>query len=110
MRAEAVAASIRSIVEPLVARLAEQETIIRDQAETIGAVRAQLAAAEEWIHALEDLQRPIAPNLSVPTDDPPRAPSEPSAPPSPTRGPISSQPDGGAPWWRRWWRALGAGA
>jgi hypothetical protein len=41
-RAEAMAAYTRSILEPLVTRLAEQEATIRGQAETIGTLRAEV--------------------------------------------------------------------
>jgi hypothetical protein len=44
MRAEAMAAYTRSLLEPLVARMAEQEVTIRDQAETIGRQAAELDA------------------------------------------------------------------
>ena len=42
MRAEAMAAYTLSILEPLVARLAEQEAIIRDQAAEVGSPRAPI--------------------------------------------------------------------
>lgn len=45
LRAEAMATYTRSLLEPLVERLAEQERIIRDQAEALGGLRAELAAA-----------------------------------------------------------------
>jgi hypothetical protein len=88
-RAEAMAAYTRSLLEPLVNRLAEQEVIIRDQAETIGSLRERLAVAEA-----------------------PKAP-EPAPVPEPLMpaldGELTSRcesvfPTGGAaPWWRRWW-------
>ena len=45
-RAEAIAVYTRTLLEPLVARLAEQETTIRDQAETIGGLTAQVGNRE----------------------------------------------------------------
>jgi len=44
-RAEAMASYSRSLLEPLVARLAEQEQIIREQAEDLGRLRAELEHA-----------------------------------------------------------------
>ncbi len=46
MQAEAMAAYTRSILEPLVARLGEQEAVIRDQAERIGALTEQVGGRE----------------------------------------------------------------
>jgi hypothetical protein len=54
MRAEAMAAYTRSILEPLVSLVAQRETTIRDQAETIGTLRAELASARDEVHAFTD--------------------------------------------------------
>jgi len=53
MQAEAMAAYTRSILEPLVARLGEQEAVIRDQAETIGRQGAELAQARSALGGAE---------------------------------------------------------
>jgi excisionase family DNA binding protein len=45
-QAEAMAAYTRSLLEPMVTLVAEQQTTIRDQAETIGTLRAERDAAE----------------------------------------------------------------
>jgi hypothetical protein len=98
-----MAAYTRSILEPLVARLAEQEVIIRGQAETVGSLRAQLAAAEARIHSLEALQSPIASNLRAHGPEPNPEPSEPPRRPEPSApAPIPPQPNGHTAWWRRW--------
>jgi hypothetical protein len=44
MQAEAMAAYTRSLLEPLVAHVAELEGTVREQAETIGTLRAELVA------------------------------------------------------------------
>jgi hypothetical protein len=80
LRAEAMATYTRSLLEPLVARLAEQEAIIRDQAEELGRLRERVAT------------------LSRNLDDP-----------DPTPTPSPPTPDGRAPWWRRWWQAVSSG-
>jgi hypothetical protein len=84
-RAEAMATYTRSLLEPLVNRLAEQEQIIRDQAETIGGLRAQLAALPS---AVEDTPEP-----------------------APAPEPLPPQPNGqaSAPWWRKWWLTIAGG-
>ena len=46
MRAEAMAAYTPAILEPLVARMAEQDGVIRDQAETIGRQAERVAGLE----------------------------------------------------------------
>jgi len=92
-RAEAMAVYTRTILEPLVARLAEQEVIIREQAEALGRHAERLAGVERERDAararLAELDRPPAP-------DPFPVPNL----PSPNDGPSR---------WRRWWLAI-AGA
>jgi excisionase family DNA binding protein len=89
-RAEAMAEYSAKLLEPLVAKLAEQ-------AEDIGRLRAQLERAHDTIRALE------APR-EVPAD----------APESHTAGRETASPGGAVqepapappPWWRRVWAAL----
>ncbi len=102
MRAEAMATYTRSLLEPLVARLAEQEQIIRSQAEEVGALRAQLAAAEDRLHApaAQDAQNATqGPNLTAqapePTTEPPTEPQ-----PRPVPDPIPPKPNGSGLWGR----------
>ena len=38
--------------------------------------------------------------------DPPSEPPDPPPAPSPAPAPIPPQPNGGSPWWRRWWVAI----
>ena len=115
MRAEAMAAYTRSILEPLVARLAEQEAVIRDQAEQVGSLRARLDQAREQLRALEapkshqshqgSRETAEAPNPTAESSDPPSDPQ-----PAPTPTPIPPDEDGRRPWWSRWWPAIvGAG-
>jgi hypothetical protein len=59
MQAEAMAAYTRSLLEPLVALVEQQETVIRDQAETIGRQAAELEAARGQIQALTAPQPPV---------------------------------------------------
>ncbi len=53
-RAEAMAVYTKTLLEPLVARLAEQEAVVRDQAETIGRQGAELERATTAAVALGD--------------------------------------------------------
>ena len=53
MRAEAMAAYTRSLLEPLVTRMAEQETTIRDLERENGRLGAELAAEREARSSLE---------------------------------------------------------
>ena len=110
MRAEAMATYTRSLLEPLVARLAEQEQIIREQAEQIGSLRAQLAAAEDRLTrpAVQNAQQgPSAPNLGAQPGEP--TPPEPSDPPAEPPPPLALDPLPPKPtWWRRWWPAIAA--
>jgi hypothetical protein len=46
MQAEAMAAYTRSLLEPMVALVEQQQTVIAEQAETIGALRAQVSTLE----------------------------------------------------------------
>src|SRR4051795_10202186 len=52
IQAEAIDAYARSMLEPLVARMAELERTIRAQAETIGELRGTVAAHEAAISSL----------------------------------------------------------
>jgi excisionase family DNA binding protein len=87
-RAEAMASYSRSLLEPLVARLADQEQIIREQAEEIGRLRSELDHARTGTPA--------------------------GAPESHTAGPGTASTGGAeqestptpGPWWRRVWGAL----
>ena len=109
-RAEAMAAYSTALIAPLVARLAEQETIIRDQAETVGSLRERLAAAEERLRSQDARYSPTASILTAEAEEPTTGgasdpPPEPR--PSPMPPPIPSKPDGKpAAWWQRWWAAL----
>jgi len=102
-RAEAMASYSRSLLEPLVARLAEQEQIIREQAVDLGRLHAELEYARE---PPRPHQTPTAANLTAEAPDPPSESPEPIPAPSPVPQPIPPQPNGGSPWWRRWWAAL----
>ena len=98
-RAEAMASYSRSLLEPLVARLAEQEQIIREQAEDLGRLRAELEHARVAPTARH--QTATAANLTAETSDPPSEPSEliPAASPVPSRSHLSRTavaPGGGA--------------
>jgi hypothetical protein len=85
-----MAAYSTALLAPLVAELSTTRVRLVEQAETIGSLRAQLAAAEEWIHSLEALQQP--------QEGPPEA-RRTAQDPDPTmwgtETPIT--------WWRRWW-------
>ena len=88
----------------LIGRLQEEN---RDLAGQLGYVRAQLAAAEDRVRALEAPRLPqdapvsaTASNLTARDDEPTTEPSEPSSPPVPA--PIPPSPNGSRPWWRRW--------
>jgi hypothetical protein len=74
LQAEVMATSTRSLLEPLVARLAEQEAIIRDRAEELGRLRERVAVSEQ--------------------PDPEPAPTPEPSPP----GPDGREPRG---WWAR---------
>jgi len=102
-RAEAMASYSRALLEPLVARLAEQEQIIREQALELGRLHAELEYTRE---PPRPHQTATASNLTAEAPDPPSEPSEPIPAPSPVPQPIPPQPNGGSPWWRRWWAAL----
>jgi len=107
MRAEAMANYTRSLLEPLVARLADQEAIIRGQAEELGHLRAELEYTGE---APKRPQSRTDANLTAEAPAPPAEPGEPPSAPSPAPAQVPPQPNGGAPWWRRWWAAVvGAG-
>ena len=88
----------------LVGRLQEEN---RNLAGQLGYVQAKLHQAEDTIRALEAPRshqtatdaRETAEGLGLPS-----APSEPPWEPSPAPMPILPQPNGGSPWWRRWWR------
>jgi excisionase family DNA binding protein len=95
LRAEAMATYTRSLLEPLVNRLAEQERTIRDQAEELGRLRERVAT----LQAPESHQTREASNLTAHAPDPP---TEPSEPPSPAPMPSTSNGSEHAPWWRRW--------
>jgi hypothetical protein len=97
LRAEAMATYTRSLLEPLVSRLAEQERTIREQAEELGRLRERVA----MLDSPNPHQSAIAANLTAQTPDPPAG--EPSEPPSPAPMPPTSNGSGRAPWWRRWW-------
>jgi excisionase family DNA binding protein len=96
LRAEAMATYTRSLLEPLVNRLAEQERTIRELAEELGRLRERVATFE----APTSHQTREASNLTAHAPDPSRGPS---GPPSPA--PIEPMPNGQehVPWWRRWW-------
>ena len=102
-RAEAMASYSRSLLEPLVARLAEQEQIIREQAEDLGRLRAELEHARE---PPRPHQTATGARETAEGADPPSEPSEPPSVPSPVPSPIPPQPNGGCPWWRRWWSTV----
>ena len=108
-RAEAMAAYNAALVAPLVAELAqtrvrmlEQADRIADQAEQIGALRAQLEQARDTIRTLEAHQTHTASNLGAEPGEPTPEPSEPSPEPPPlvTDPPPTVER---RPWWRRWW-------
>jgi len=103
-RAEAMASYSRSLLEPLVARLAEQEQIIREQAEDLGRLRAELEHARVAPTARH--QTATAARETAEGPDPPSEPSELIPAASPVPQPIPPEPNGGSPWWRRWWAAL----
>ncbi len=103
-RAEAMASYSRALLEPLVARLAEQEQIIREQAEDLGRLRAELEHAREGPTARHQTATDARGTAEGP--DPPSEPPEPPSAPSPAPAPIPPQPNGGSPWWRRWWVAI----
>lgn len=84
-QAEAMATYTRSILEPLVARLAEQEVIIRDQAEAIGRLEERLAPAPP-------AAAPQRPQAAGGAPNPPDPAPEPSPPPEPFSWPLPSHP------------------
>jgi len=95
----------------LIGRLQEEN---RDLAGQLGYVRAQLAAAEDRVRALEAPRLPqdapessVALNLGAQPDEPTTEPSEPLS----TRVPAPIPPgQNGSSWWRRWWAVIaGAG-
>jgi hypothetical protein len=89
MQAEAMAAYTRSLLEPMVSRMAEQETVIREQAETIGRQSAELERAAATIVSLSDaLDARTAPQ------QPQEAPTAPNQPAPATDVPVSI--------WRSW--------
>jgi hypothetical protein len=93
LRAEAMATYTRSLLEPLVNRLAEQERTIRELAEELGRLRERVATFE----APTSHQAREASNLTAHAPDPSREPSGPRSP-----APIEPTSDGQhAPWWRR---------
>jgi len=81
-RAQAMAAYSRELLEPLVEALERSEARAREQAETIGQLRADLATVRAELGTLKAAQAPV---------DASGAPG----PPEPTT-------DAPAPWWRRW--------
>ncbi len=103
-RAEAMARYSRALLEPLVARLAEQEQIIREQAEDLGRLRAELEHAREGPTARH--QTATDAREAAEGSDPPLEPSELIPVASPVPQPIPPEPNGGSPWWRRAWTAL----
>jgi hypothetical protein len=94
--ADAMAAWSSAVLAPLV------ETV-REQAETIGSLRARLSAAEERIRMLEaprELPSTAEGKEPEPSPVPEPLPPQPDGRPSETDAPSASV---SAPWWRRWW-------
>ena len=90
----------------LVGRLQEEN---RNLAGQLGYVQAKLHQAEDTIRALEaprSHQTPTAGRETAEAPDPPSEPSELIPAASPVPQPIPPEPNGGSPWWRRWWAAL----
>ena len=107
-RAEAMAAYSRALLEPLVARLGEQEAIIREQAEQIGRQTERIAALEAQLEQSSPQDapgRPVAPHLGAQPGGPTTGASDPSPePPSLASDPPPLPAVEQQPWWRRWWR------
>jgi excisionase family DNA binding protein len=92
-RSTALAAYNAQLLGPLTLVIERQQDTIRQQAEQIGSLRAQLAAAEERIRGL-DAPRPRE------GQDPGDGAVQASTRASPRPGPD------GRSWWQRWWAAL----
>ena len=90
MRAEVMAAYTRSILELLVARMAEQEATIRDQAERLGRQVAKLERAVSIAVKLSDELDAARARISTLEASTAAQVVEPSRPP-----------------WRAWWLWLG---
>ena len=99
-RAEAMAAYNTALIAPLVARLAEQEQIIREQAEQVGALQARVQVQDDTIRALQAAQE-----AQEATREGHRTAQESGLTPMPS-DPPAEYTDGRQPWWRRWWSAL----
>ena len=86
----------------------QAELLRRSEAAAMWQARAEMLG-----HQLRALEAPTArhqtPTASILTaegSDPPLEPSEPPSVLSPVPQPIPPEPNGGSPWWRRWWAAL----
>ena len=106
-QAEAMAVYTRSLLEPLVALVEQQEATIRDQAETIGRQAAELERAASTVVALgEEVERLEAAQS-------PTAGQETPAVPAPARMPLRLTRSAQVRWCHgcsRHWRSSPAGA
>ena len=85
----------------------QAELLRRTEAAAMWQARAEMLGHQlRAIEAPKGPQSPPDANLAAQAPDPPSEPSEPPSDPSPAPTPIPPQPNGGSPWWRRWWRAL----
>ena len=95
-------------------REAQAETIAKAEAAAMWQTRAEVLAirleqAERRLLALEaprPHQTATAARETAEAPDPPSEPSELIPAASPVPQPIPPEPNGGSPWWRRWWAAL----
>lgn len=119
MQAEAMAAYTRSILEPLVRLVAEQEGTIRAQAETIGTLNERAAGLERengrqaaqllaQAQTIERLTAPAPPERPGAPESEPEVPESRIPPSSPFPAPIEPSKNA-TPWWQRWRSWLAAG-
>jgi len=85
----------------------QAELLRRSEAAAMWQARAEMLGHQlRALEAPRPHQTPTAANLTAEAPDPPSESPEPIPAPSPVPQPTPPQPNGGSPWWRRWWAAL----